>query len=126
VGEGLAASRRATAQANKPNIVLILADDLGYADVSCYGRPDFSTPNVDRIAADGVRFLPRRRTGVTRRQGAVGSLKSMPLLACASGLYLDSLRHAKRLEFSAGQPPRKGVLRAIRREARQPIMLAAG
>ena len=42
---------------NPPNIVFILADDLGYADVSCYGRPDLSTPNIDRIAANGVRFL---------------------------------------------------------------------
>jgi arylsulfatase A-like enzyme len=40
----------------KPNILFILADDLGYADVSCYGRRDFSTPNIDRIAADGVHF----------------------------------------------------------------------
>lgn len=40
-----------------PNIVFLLADDLGYADVSCYGRPDLSTPNIDHIAASGVRFL---------------------------------------------------------------------
>ena len=33
-----------------------MADDLGYADVSCYGRPDFTTPNIDRIAARGIRF----------------------------------------------------------------------
>src|SRR5712692_7590974 len=39
-----------------PNIVFILADDLGYADLSCCGRPDFSTPNIDRIAERGVRF----------------------------------------------------------------------
>ncbi len=40
-----------------PNIVFIMADDLGYADLSCYGRPDFSTPNVDRLAADGMKFM---------------------------------------------------------------------
>lgn len=39
-----------------PNIVFILADDLGYADLSCYGRPDFRTPNIDRLAAAGLRF----------------------------------------------------------------------
>ena len=43
--------------AKPPNIVFILADDLGYADVACYGRPDLSTPNIDRLAATGVRFL---------------------------------------------------------------------
>src|SRR6201994_4454675 len=33
-----------------------MADDLGYADLSCYGRREYSTPNIDRIAAAGVRF----------------------------------------------------------------------
>jgi arylsulfatase A-like enzyme len=39
-----------------PNILFILADDLGYADISCCGRRDFTTPNIDRVAAEGVRF----------------------------------------------------------------------
>ena len=41
---------------SRPNTLFILADDLGYADVSFYGRRDFTTPNIDRIAAEGVRF----------------------------------------------------------------------
>ena len=45
------------ASSQPPNIVFFLADDLGYADVSCYGRPDLSTPNIDRMATRGVRFL---------------------------------------------------------------------
>lgn len=40
----------------KPNIIFILADDLGYGDVSCYGQKKFSTPNIDRLAAEGMRF----------------------------------------------------------------------
>jgi len=40
----------------RPNIVFIMADDLGYADLSCYGRRDFTTPNIDRLAAGGARF----------------------------------------------------------------------
>lgn len=39
-----------------PNIVFILADDLGYADLSCYGRRDYRTPNIDGLAASGIRF----------------------------------------------------------------------
>jgi arylsulfatase A-like enzyme len=52
-----ARSGHAQTGSKPPNIVFILADDLGYADVSCNGRPDFSTPNIDRIAAKGMRFL---------------------------------------------------------------------
>ena len=39
----------------RPNVVLFLADDLGYGDLSCYGNTILSTPNIDRLAAEGVR-----------------------------------------------------------------------
>jgi arylsulfatase A-like enzyme len=48
--------RVAQAQSAKPNIVFIMADDLGYADVSCYGQRDYTTPNIDRLAIEGMRF----------------------------------------------------------------------
>src|ERR1700692_2115449 len=46
----------AQAPPTKPNIVFILADDLGYGDLGCYGQKRIQTPNIDRIAADGMRF----------------------------------------------------------------------
>lgn len=40
----------------RPSIIYILADDLGYGDLSCYGQKKFATPNLDRLAAEGIRF----------------------------------------------------------------------
>lgn len=42
--------------ARRPNILFIMADDLGYADLSCYGRRDYATPEIDRLAKAGMRF----------------------------------------------------------------------
>jgi arylsulfatase A-like enzyme len=47
----------AQTRTTKPNIIFILADDFGYADLSCYGRPDIRTPNIDGLGTDGVRLL---------------------------------------------------------------------
>src|SRR5690349_16440647 len=44
------------ADALRPNIVFILADDLGYGDVGCYGQKRIQTPNIDGIAKEGLRF----------------------------------------------------------------------
>ena len=86
----------------RPNIVLILADDLGYGDIACYGCEDTRTPNIDRIATEGVRFTsfysngpecsPTRTALLTGRyQHRVGGLE------CAIGTgnvgrYDDAIR----------------------------------
>ncbi|WP_319479918.1 arylsulfatase [uncultured Draconibacterium sp.] len=43
-------------QPTRPNIIYILADDLGYGDLSCYGQTYFSTPNIDKLAENGMQF----------------------------------------------------------------------
>ncbi|MCJ7449651.1 MAG: arylsulfatase [Bacteroidales bacterium] len=55
-----------------PNIVFILADDLGYGDLSCYGQQKFSTPNIDRLAREGMLF----------RQHYTGCTVSAPSRSC--------------------------------------------
>lgn len=44
------------ADSPRPNILLVLADDLGYGDLGCYGAKDVATPHIDRLAAEGLRF----------------------------------------------------------------------
>ncbi len=69
-------------QSNKekpvPNIIYILADDLGYGDLSCYGQTRFSTPNIDRLAQQGMLF----------RQHYTGCTVSAPSRSCLmTGLH---------------------------------------
>src|SRR6185503_14664615 len=53
---GLAPSWSTAKPLRPPNLLVILADDLGWADLSAYGAPTIRTPNLDRLAASGVRF----------------------------------------------------------------------
>lgn len=46
----------AAQESRSPNIIVILCDDLGYGDLSCYGHPIIRTPNLDRLASEGIRF----------------------------------------------------------------------
>jgi len=56
VGAIFSIAGAAMAAERPPNIVFILADDLGYGDLSCYGQEKFETPNIDRLAAEGMKF----------------------------------------------------------------------
>jgi arylsulfatase A-like enzyme len=76
-------SKGAPPPAKPPNIVFILADDLGFADVACYGRPDLRTPNIDHLAAEGVRFL---------QAYANSAVCSATRTALITGRYQDRLR----------------------------------
>ncbi len=51
------------AEAPKPNILIILADDMGYADIGVHGCKDIPTPNIDRLAKGGVRFTDAYANG---------------------------------------------------------------
>ncbi|MDG1896069.1 MAG: sulfatase-like hydrolase/transferase [Fuerstiella sp.] len=108
---------RATA-VDRPNIVFILADDLGYGDLGCYGHPVAKTPNIDRLAQNGVRFTqhysngpecsPTRTAFLTGRyQQRVGGLE------CALGTgnvgrYDDAIRLAEARDL--GLPAERTVI----------------
>src|SRR5439155_20009396 len=51
---------------SRPNIVVILADDIGYGDLSCYGATKVKSPNLDRLAAHGMRFLHAHSAAAVR------------------------------------------------------------
>ena len=53
---GTAWARSTAGSANRPNVVLIMADDLGYYDLGCYGHPQIKTPVLDKLAKDGIRL----------------------------------------------------------------------
>ncbi len=63
---GTASAKQAAAQtppadnAQRPNVVFILADDLGYGDLSCYGQQRFRTPHIDSLAARGMQLHATR------------------------------------------------------------------
>jgi arylsulfatase A-like enzyme len=58
----------------QPNVVIIYADDIGYGDLSCYGAKAVSTPNVDRLAAEGIRFTDAYASAATCTPSRYGIL----------------------------------------------------
>src|SRR5512134_3174397 len=84
-GLGVAPAMARAASAQRPNIVLIMADDMGFSDLGCYGS-EIATPNLDRLARRGVRFTqfyntarccPTRSallTGLYNHQAGIGHM----------------------------------------------------
>lgn len=71
LGSGLLTATSAISapkKTDKPNIIYIMCDDMGYGDLACYGQKYISTPNIDRMATEGMLFTqayagkPRKRT----------------------------------------------------------------
>jgi len=98
----------AWAQEAPPNIVWIWADNLAYADLGCYGSPDAKTPNVDRLAKEGVRFTqyytahtvcsPARAALLTGRQPARAGIVDVLRPDSPSGLPPDEITLAEALQ----------------------------
>jgi arylsulfatase A-like enzyme len=95
----LAALLRA-GNAAPPNIVLIYADDIGYGDLGCYGAGGVRTPNVDRLASEGLRFTNAYATSATCTPSRYSLLtgryafrdKNVRILAGDAGLVIDASR----------------------------------
>lgn len=58
----------------KPNVIWLMADDLGYGDISCYGATRVQTPNIDRVASQGVRFTDMHACASTSTPSRYGIL----------------------------------------------------
>ena len=97
----------------RPNFVFILADDLGYADLHCYGGREHCSPNLDRMAADGVRFT---------NGYANSSVCSPSRFAIATGRYQHRLRGGfdepiASVSPALGLPPEHPTMASLLRDA---------
>jgi len=88
------------AATGKPNLILILADDLGYGDLGCYGQQLIQTPNLDRMAAEGMRFT----------QFYAGSTVCAP-----SRSVLMTGKHTGHIRVRGNAPRTSGGIQALRK-----------
>ncbi len=87
-------------ETNKPNIVLIFIDDMGYADVGCFGATDYQTPNIDRLANEGIRF-----TDFYASQAVCSASRASLLTGCYAGRVgiLGALNHSSNIGINADE-----------------------
>ncbi len=105
----MSANSRADKSVELPNIIYIMADDMGYGDLGCYGATKIPTPNIDQLAAQGIRFtdahsssavctpsrysvLTGRYCWRTRQKRGVGTGLSLPLIDPARMTIASMLR----------------------------------
>src|SRR6267378_1600195 len=100
------------ASSAKPNILFILADDLGWGDLSCYGRPDYKTPVLDDLAARGIRLTQAYANSSTCSPTRVALITGRYQTRLPVGLY-DPLP----LGAPAGLPPQHPTLPSLLRAA---------
>ncbi|HIJ53489.1 MAG TPA: arylsulfatase [Planctomycetes bacterium] len=129
-------SKYKIAKENLPNILFIMADDLGYADLGCYGQKHIKTPNIDQLAAEGTRFtqcyagstvcapsrsvlMTGQHTGHTRvrgnsgKVGGVGPQRRVPLktedVTLAEILKKEGYTTAITGKWGLGEPGTTGI-----------------
>ena len=97
-----------THQQRQPNVLVILADDLGWADLGFYGSPKIKTPNLDRLAASGVRFTQAYSAGAGLLAHPLRALHR-PLPGPAPGRPAGADRRPGPAERHPARPPDAGV-----------------
>jgi arylsulfatase A len=106
IGDGFAAQ-------DKPNIIVILADDLGYGDIACFGHPENLTPHLDQLASEGLKFTDFHANGPMCSPTRAAFLTG--LYQNRFGPYFESALSAERP--SIGLPPHVPTIPALLKEA---------
>ena len=108
---------RATQREMKqPNIIMIVADDLGYADLGSYGQTDYPTPHLDRLAAEGARFTQAYANAPLCTNTRVALITGRYQYRFTLGLT-EPLRHPDRDRSDMGLPPDHPTLPGLLRDA---------
>ncbi|HEY4363089.1 MAG TPA: sulfatase-like hydrolase/transferase [Bryobacteraceae bacterium] len=95
-------ARRAEAS-DRPNFVFLMADDMGYADVSSFGRRDYKTPNIDRLAAEGMRLTHAYANSAVCTATRVGLVTGRYQYRVEVGLY-EPLGNGAKVGLPPGHP----------------------